>query len=177
MQKSSFSYLSESFREMPSYTKHMYFIIYWRPRVWVFSALLYCCCLGDQASTPLLSYTARTALTQLVPTNTTSVLSVDSTLIFSISLTGQRDLLPTTYSLAAKDRDTSGICHQEKAEPHFQRQREGHLWGSSETSPKVLHLHLKYKLQSPICTASLRSAEALSLQKQRRSLTMQNTRS
>lgn len=53
LMQESLSHLSKSFREMPSYTKLTYFIIHRGPRVWVFSALHYCCYLGDQASTSL----------------------------------------------------------------------------------------------------------------------------
>lgn len=84
----------------------------------------------------------------------------DCRLIFPISLTGL--LLFTQQNLLSYCKRSRYIrhWHQEKADTNFQRKRQGHLWGSTENSSEVLHTHLKYKLQSPICTASLRSVRS-----------------
>lgn len=120
-----------------------------------FPALHCYCYLGDQASTSPSSSTAWKPLTQLVLTQPVFGHRLHAHLLnFSHWTVPIGTKKP--YSSDAKGQDTSGICHQVKAE-HFQRQMEGHLSGSSENSSKVLHIHFKYERQPPICAASLRS--------------------
>lgn len=159
MQK-SLSHLSKSFREMPSYTKLTYFLIHRGPRVWVFSALHYCCYLGDQASTSLPSSMESNDAAHTNYLSTKPVFDTECRLIFPISLTGQ--FLSTQQNLLSYCKRSRYIrhWHQEKAESNFQRKRQGHIWGSTENSSEMLHTHLKYKLQPPICTARLRSVRS-----------------
>lgn len=86
----SLSHLSKSFREMPSYTKLTYFMIHRGPWVWgFFSALHYCCYLGDQASTSLPSSMESNDAAHTNYLSTKPVFDTGCRLIFSISLTGQ----------------------------------------------------------------------------------------
>lgn len=158
MQK-SLSHLSKSFREMSSYTKLTYFTIHKGPRVWVFSALHYCCYLGDQATTSLPSSMASNDASHTNYLSTKPMFHTECSLIFPISLTGQ--FLFTQQNLLSCCKRSRYIrhWHQEK-EMNFQRKRQGHLWGSTENSSEVLHTHLKYKLQSPVCTARPRSVRS-----------------
>lgn len=123
LMQESLSHLSKSFREMPSYTKLTYFIIHRGPRVWVFSALHYCCYLGDQASTSLPSSMKSNDATRTRYLSTKPVFDTDCRLIFPISLTGQ--LLFTQQNLLSCCKRSRYIRHWHlgKAETNFQRKR------------------------------------------------------
>lgn len=123
--------------------KFTYFMIHWGPRVWVFSALHYCCYLGVQASTSLPSSTAQKALTQLVLTQPLFEHRLHARLL---NVSRRTVLIGATKptQLLQKIKIHQPSVTRKKQSRHFQRQREGHLWGSSENGSKVLHIHLKY---------------------------------
>lgn len=66
-----------------------------------------------------------------------------------------------TYWVVAKDQDTPGSGTRKKSRVTFPKEKVRSPMGSTENSYEMLHTRLKYKLQSLICTARVRSREAL----------------
>lgn len=178
LMQNSLSHLSKVFREMPSYTKLTYFMIHGGPRVWVFSALHYCCYLGNQASTSLPSSMESKDAAHTNYLSTKPVFDTECSLIFPAALLYSSYSHNKTYWVVAKDQDTPGSGTRKKSRVTFPKEKVRSPMGSTENSYEMLHTRLKYKLQSLICTARVRSREALRWTVSpppRWSLTTQNT--
>lgn len=123
LMQNSLSHLSKSFREMPSYTKLTYFMIHRGPRVWVFSALHYCCYLGNQASTSLPSSMESNDAAHTNYLSTKPVFDTECSLKFPASLTGQ--FLFTHQNLLSCCKRSRYIrqWHQEKNRVTFPKEK------------------------------------------------------
>lgn len=178
VQKSSLSYPSKSFREMPSYTKFMYFIIHQGPRVWVFSALHYCCYLGDQASTSLPSSTAQKALTQLVPTQPLFEHRLHAHLLNISHQTVLNGTTKPTQLLQEIKIHPASVT--KKKQSHISKGNGKVIYGAAgRTAPRCSTSILNTNFSHPFALQVWDQWEALgrtvSPQKEKLSLTMQNT--
>lgn len=121
LMQNSLSHLSKFFREMPSYTKLTYFMIHGGPRVWVFSALHYCCYLGNQASTSLPSSMESKDAAHTNYLSTKPVFDTECSLIFPAALTVQFLFAQQNLLSCCKRSRYTRQWHQEKKQSHISK--------------------------------------------------------